>query len=449
MRCIWAIVWSLWVLAALAGAQSIRSLGMGGTLLPGPELEFYNPAYKAYAANKSDLSLYLPFPGILGLLRPESNIFNLSVNPDVYKTQFTPVALYDQLSRPNEFLTNPVKGPREVRLTAGGGRLALTDEKGQPLNVDITVGSGGLPRYANGLTPRPVFRLSGATLQEGLAQTPEYFFDLEAFYGTTGLRITPNDSLRTALQQGSTTPNQTYSITASTSAEAGIGLNFTYATALSKALSADQVAVYSGLRASTFYRLGYLEATGQAELTTDASNNLANPLYSSRILYAYPGRGFSAGVRGDMGLLWDFRDGVLGIGARNLASFVYTAGRELELSASNPDRNILSPPRSGFESRPAFLVNAAYRFRGKGESAFLGGDIGFDGNWSGHVGLEYSTADFAYYRIGVGLEDGWRVGVGLSYIFANTDLDLAFTSKRTALGEQTVFGIAAGLGIKF
>lgn len=117
-------------------AQSVRTQGLGGLLLPGPEAARYNPAYAAYPAGNYGYPEGFRLPvGLLGFLRQSANPFNYFFNKEAFfdKTNgFDLLSFYDQLTYLDSFLLNPARSPDEVVFTLLPSGVSITDGQGNP-----------------------------------------------------------------------------------------------------------------------------------------------------------------------------------------------------------------------------------------------------------------------------------------------------------------------------
>lgn len=225
-------------------AQSVRTQGLGGLLLPGPEAARYNPAYAAYPAGNYGYPEGFRLPvGLLGFLRQSANPFNYFFNKEAFfdKTNgFDLLSFYDQLTYLDSFLLNPARSPDEVVFTLLPSGISITDGQGNPLRTNFSRGTGG--SAPTSLTPPPLFNIPVPFGLSGLS------LDLGFFLSTDGLRITPSDTLQRALATGRVDPNTEYSLTGSGNAQAGISLGMAYATALPPPSRARGAALRRGTR---------------------------------------------------------------------------------------------------------------------------------------------------------------------------------------------------------
>ena len=450
------------VLALMCGfslAQSVRSLGMAGLVLPGPEAAYLNPAYAAYPAGQygSERGLRLPL-GLLGLvLRPESNpLPGLSGLANLTKenSPFDFLTFYNQLTHPNEFLINPASsraflnpntGYPEIQIVVEANGIQITDYRGNPIPLDLELGEVGVAA-TKALTPAPLLRVP-FSLADNL------FLDLGIFAGGFGLGLSPNDSLRQALRSGQLSPNSEYAAVLSTSTQSGISLGFGYAARLPD-LPIPNLAplkLYLGSRGEAFYGLTYLEGNLSIGLQTDSQGRFdpnRPPVYRGTVFYSVPGSGNGFGVRADLGVVIETQSATLGLGIRNLLGFVRWSGTELRWNGNPGDPVSSQAERSSFGFVPAIFLNAATQVPLEAGTLLLGGDLGYQSRLYGRIGGEYSFGP-ARLRAGLGFDNGLRFGLGAGFVGAGFSLDTALTTHRAPVVGNTVFGLAVSLGLNF
>jgi hypothetical protein len=440
-------------------AQSVRSLGMAGLVLPGPEAAHLNPAYAAYPAGQygSERGLRLPL-GLLGLvLRPESNpLPGLSGLANLTKenSPFDFLTFYNQLTYPNEFLINPASsraflnpntGYPEIQILVEANGIQITDYQGNPIPLDLELGEVGVAA-TKALTPAPLLRVP-FSLADNL------FLDLGIFAGGFGLGLSPNDSLRQALRSGQLSPNSEYAAVLSTSAQSGISLGFGYAARLPD-LPIPNLAplkLYLGSRGEAFYGLAYLEGNLSIGLQTNSQGRFdpnRPPVYRGTVFYSVPGSGNGFGVRADLGVVIETQSATLGLGIRNLLGFVRWSGTELRWNGNPGDPVSSQAERSSFGFVPAIFLNAATQVPLEAGTLLLGGDLGYQSRLYGRIGGEYSFGP-ARLRAGLGFDNGLRFGLGAGFVGAGFSLDTALTTHRAPVVGNTVFGLAVSLGLNF
>jgi len=440
-------------------AQSVRSLGMAGLVLPGPEAAHLNPAYAAYPAGQygSEQGLRLPL-GLLGLvLRPESNpLPGLSGLANLTKenSPFDLLTFYNQLTYPNEFLINPASsraflnpntGYPEIQIVVEANGIQITDYRGNPIPLDLELGEAGVAA-TKALTPAPLLRVP-------LSLADNLFLDLGIFAGGFGLGLSPNDSLRQALRSGQLSPNSEYAAVLSTSAQSGISLGFGYAARLPDLPipNLTPLKLYLGSRGEAFYGLAYLEGNLSIGLQTDSQGRFdpnRPPVYRGTVFYSVPGSGNGFGVRADLGVVIETQSATLGLGIRNLLGFVRWSGTELRWNGSPGDPVSSQAERSSFGFVPAIFLNAATQVPLEAGTLLLGGDLGYQSRLYGRIGGEYSFGP-ARLRAGLGFDNGLRFGLGAGFVGAGFSLDTALTTHRAPIVGDTVFGLALSFGWNF
>ncbi len=425
---------------SLGQAQGVRSLGMGGLVLPGPEAASRNPAYAAYPSRYQE-----GWPVPVGLLRflpsfPDTSPFTYFTDRQTFKTGFDALSFYDQLTHLDSFLLNPARSPDEVVFRIRADRLEITDGQGNPLTPSF--GLGATTPEPTALYPDPLFWIP--FWSEG-----DLYFRFGPFLGVEGIQVSPSPELARALAGGSLdackqTPSPC-ALSATAKASSGLALALGWATALPELPGVGQL--YVGLRGEGFYGLGYGEVNAEARPVFDQDGNPTGVDYRVggfySIAYApegsglFPGRGY--GLRGDVGVVLDLGQATLGLGVQNLLSLVTWEGYEFTLDQNG---NMAQTPakRQGNLVEPSVFLNGAYYF--KDFPLVVGADATFGSVApSFHLGAEYALGP-ALLRAGVGYEGGFRFGVGAGVELGGLGLDLALTRHEAPLVGGDVYGIA-------
>ena len=434
--------------SSLGLAQGVRSLGMGGVLLPGPSQAGANPAYAAFPGSWEKEGFQIP----VGLVRflplfPETSPLAYLTDPQAFRTRFDLLSFYDQAAHPNSFLLNPARSPDEVVFRVSADGLSITDGSGKPLLPSFQVGSDpGKPRA---LVPDP---FPSIALELG----PGTYLRFGTFAGVQGVRVSPSSALAQALASGSMEPCKGSSpspcaLEASGSYSTGISLALGFAAPLPEVPGLGKV--YVGARAEGFYGLGYTEGSAEARPTFDQNGNVQGAEYRYRYFLSYApfmegtlgqgaaGQGY--GLRADLGVAVDGGEWALGLGARNLLGFARWEGLEVVYNGTAETRT-RTTKRSDL-SAPEFLLNGAYRLPLEVGSLLLAADARFGSTAPAfHLGLEYSLGPWAL-RAGVGLEGGLGFGLGAGLNLEDLALDLALTTHEAPLVGGTVYGVALGV----
>ncbi len=434
-------------LLGLSLAQGVRSLGMGGVLLPGPSGQGANPAYAAFPGKWDQEGFQLPI-GLLRLLPlfPDTSPFSYFTDPNAFRNQFDLLSAYDQASHLGSFLINPARSPDEVVFRVSANGISITDGQGKSL----------VPRFQMGAAPdKPSASIPQPFLPLTLDLGPGMHLSIGPFFGSQGLRIAPNADLEAAFKEGSldrckaSTPSPC-ALEAQGSFISGISLALGFSTPLPDIPGLGRV--YAGVRGEGFYGLGYAEASAKARPTFDQDGNVSGVSYEARYFLSYPpylegslgqgGGGLGFGLRGDVGVAVDGGDWALGLGVQNLVGFSQWEGVEVTLEDGvEKSRTPNATKRSDF-SAPIFTLNGAYRLPLEVGQLLLAADARFGATTPAfHLGAEYSL-DTVAIRAGVGLEGGLRFGLGAGFNLEALSLDLALTTHEAPLVGGTVYGIA-------
>lgn len=422
----------------LALAQSVRELGMGGVILPGPGASWENPAYGAVPARFERNTWSVPL-GLLGLLFPDRSPLYYFVSPDTFYANFDLLSFYDQISHLDAFLLNPAQSPDEVKIKIrqdqdGNLQIRVEDGSGNPIQLDTE--KNVVPPRPDGSVPKPLLTLpfqvgTGLSGQVGI------------FASVDRLSIRPDAKLAALLAGASLQANETYTLSTEGAASAGISIGFSLTRAL-PSFPKIPGTIYVGVRGEGFLGLGRFEGESKLSFTTDANGLPAGSTRTQRIFYSYLGQGYGYGARLDLGIAYANQTGVFGLGIRDLLSFSQWQGVEFVEDEGGSSERTMTKTYTG--SGPAFyLSGAGYLPLGEAGKLLIAADIAYEGAPSGHLGTEYSFRNVAF-RAGIGYENGPKFGLGLGIDLVDMQLDFALTSHTAPLTGGQVYGITAAVG---
>jgi hypothetical protein len=454
------LVSSLAALSGLAGAQEVRSLGMGGALLPGPSLAQYNPAYSGYNAagfQPDGLEGGIPIPlGVINLLiRPSMNPFTLYGNISSKNsaaltdpnTAFDALAFIDQITNLNTFIINPPSAPKRLNINYSDGGINLTDENGKP--IDLQTYSSSSAGASNGL---------GATNFTPTFHFGTFELGIGVFAGVQGPEFSTDAALSAALAGGTITPGTPYKFTANIKGSAGVSLGLAYAAGIPvSSPETGNLTVYVGGRARGFYGLAFADVKIDGDVTIDPNNSQPKTNYTTKSFVSIVGKGYGYGVNADFGVAVDVPIGsdkstaTFGVGAVNLVNYTTWSGEET-INVNGVSSAATPASRTDAVFNPLFTVNAGYSFRVDeiASRIFVAADVQFgQGKFATHVGAEAKLGP-VYARGGLGYDRGLIVGLGAGLIFApNLGMDLALTTHTAPFTNHLDFGIAMALRLAF
>lgn len=436
-------------MASLLGftlAQGVRSLGMGGVLLPGPSGQVANPAYAAFPSKWDAEGLQVP----LGLLRflpffKDTSPFAYFTDPASFRNNFDFLSFYDQATHLDSFLLSPARSPDEVVFRVSANGISITDGQGNPL----------IPAFQMGTAPdRPSASIPQPFLPIRMDLGPGTYLSLGPFMGSQGVRVAPSPELEQAIKDGSfdrckTNTPSPCALEGQASFISGISLALGFSIPLPEIPGLGQV--YAGVRGEGFYGLGYAEASAKARPTFDQDGNVNGVSYEARYFLSYPsylegslgqgGGGMGYGLRGDVGVAVDGGDWAFGLGVQNLLGLAQWSGVEVTVVDGTETGRAPTTKKSDF-SAPILTLNGAYRLPLEVGQLLLAADTRFGATAPAfHLGLEYGLGPMAL-RTGIGLEGGLRFGLGAGFNLETLSLDLALTTHEAPLVGGTVYGIA-------
>jgi hypothetical protein len=459
------------VLSGTALAQDVRSLGLGGALVPGPTLSPFNPAYLSYPADGRGGGLSLPVGLLNFVLNPQMNVLDFFSNRSAYTStpptkEFNFLAAYDQITHLNSFILNTPTVPRELTITLNSTGLSFFDETNQrPLTVDFSSLGAlfGSPSATSGVNPffSVPFSIGPVAIKLGV------------FGNVASGAPQINQALLADVADGNL--SGAYSNAASISAQGAVGVSLDFG--FSFPIDFDLTKVYFGARASGFFGLAYVDGRGQLSVKPGVDGSLSN----AKIGYEYSyfvsspfagalGSGYTAGLgfgaAGDLGVVADLPGSTLGVpelekltvglGVIGVVEANTWRGTEIK-TVYDPDvggdpvvTTNNNATRGGVSFNPLFTANVAGQFSLAGGFrvlAMLDAQVG-RGGFNTHLGVEAQWTLFVV-RGGVGLENGrFRFGVGAGLEFTpGIGLDLALTAHPTPFVGGTSFGVA--LAVRF
>ena len=456
-----------------AQAQDVRSLGLGGALVPGPGLSPFNPAYLNYPADGRGGGLTLPIGLLNFVLNPQMNVIDFFSNRSQYTTGNPPakvfnfLAAFDQITHLNSFILNTPSAPGELSINLSNSGITLFDvTNNRPISVDFSSLGGlfGTPSATSGISPlfAVPFSIGPVAIKIGVFAS--------ASLGSP--KIDP--ALIADIADGNLSASYPKAVTASAQSAAGILLDVGF----SFPLDFDTTKLFVGARASGFFGAAYADGAATLNIKPGSDNSLSN----AKIGYVYTyfvssplagslGNGFTNGlgygVAADVGVVADLPGATLGvpelekftvglgiigvIEANTWSGTEFRTVYDQDVNA-NPVTTSAAATRGGINFNPLFTANVAGTFSlggGLRVLALLDGQLG-RGSFNVHLGVEAQWVLFVV-RGGIGLENGrFRFGLGAGLEFApGVGLDLALTAHPTPFVGGTSFGIALALRLGF
>lgn len=315
------------------------------TVRPQPAYEFFNPAF-AYLPEEHtfDFGSRLPLGVVALLLFPERNPLSYFTRREVFDRRFDLLSFYDQLRYPSSVLINPGESPREVVVGIGRNAIRVTTGEGSPLLFEDVSGASGVSRPFSPLVPAPLVSYHH--------QWNDFYSVTGLFLASTGHSLTPDNNLQDVLDGDPVEPETRYEVTAAASAAAGLSQSFSYGITAYGWGSSVTVAP----RLVGYYRFFTAEARIRAGAETDQDNLPAGTDSQQSLFVSYPGNGWGAGTRMDLGtaIVRDrFR---LGVSVLNIFGVDTVTG-------TITDENVEEEPKTitTVGSAPASAVSASYR----------------------------------------------------------------------------------------
>ncbi len=472
MKRVLSAIGLVFALAGAALAQDVRSLGLGGALVPGPGLSPYNPAYLSYPADGRGGGFSLPVGLLNFVLNPQMNVLDFLSNRSPYLSNppqkvFNFLAAFDQATHLNSFILNTPTPPGELTINLSASGISLFDvTNNRPISLDFSsLGSlFGTPSATSGVTPflSLPFSIGPVSIKMGVF----------ANIAPSSPRI--DQALIADVADGNLSSDYANAVVASGQGAAGVSLDLAFSTPL----AFDSTKVYLGARASGFFGAAYADGRALINITrgstpalTDAKIGYEYTYFVSSPLASSLGSDFSNGlgygVAGDFGVVIDLAGASLGV--PELEKFTVGLGIiglvEANTWTGTEFRTVydgvtgvttVTPPtaatRGGINFNPLFTANLAGTFSLAGGFrvlAMLDAQLG-RGSLNLHLGVEAQWVLFVV-RGGIGLESGrFRFGIGAGLEFApGIGLDLALTAHPTPFIGGTSWGIAAALRFGF
>lgn len=427
---------ALCTVAALpAFAQDVRSLGMGGVLVPGPGAAERNPAYAAVPGRGGN-SIPIPF-GVIATL--------VGTDWDPASTSFDALTLIDRLSHLDRFVLNPATDPDDIAFRVDESGLSIDVTGGSPLRLAQPSRFGSSFGVPIGASLGPV----------RLAVRP---------YVLASGTFAPGPGLARALAGGA----ESVSARVTADAEAGVAVDVMGSLPLpfppevlggGAAYAGGRVSAKLGLARAAFDGHVMVEATkdGAGAYTGSTHTTYDATLAEGGVL----GDGLGYGVDGDLGfvVVTPSETGTLTLGfaVENLGVMIWNVNR----TGYSGDGTDLTTTDLG--SRRLVDVSRALRVGGNlaleldpdqigvaGMGLLLAADAGYalDAGANAHFGVEATFGPIAA-RAGVGLEDGVQLGLGAGIRTGGVAFDVALSSHRSPFTLHQAYGLSAGVSFGF
>ncbi len=472
MKQVLSAIGLVFALAGAALAQDVRSLGLGGALVPGPGLSPYNPAYLSYPSDGRGGGFSLPVGLLNFVLNPQMNVLDFLSNRSPYLSNppqkvFNFLAAFDQATHLNTFILNTPTPPGELTINLSASGISLFDvTNNRPISLDFSsLGSlFGTPSATSGVTPifSVPFSIGPVSIKMGVF----------ASIAPSSPRI--DQALIADIADGNLSADYAKAVAVDGQGAAGVSLDFAFSTPI----AFDSTKVYIGARASGFFGAAYADGRALVNITrgstpalTDAKIGYEYTYFISSPLASSLGsdftNGLGYGIAGDAGVVIDLSGATLGVpelekfsiglGIIGLVEANTWTGTEFRTVYDGVTGVITTTPptaatRGGIKFNPLFTANLAGTFSLAGGFrvlAMLDAQLG-RGSLNLHLGVEAQWTLFVL-RAGVGLEAGrFRFGIGAGLEFApDIGLDLALTAHPTPFIGGTSWGIAAALRFGF
>jgi hypothetical protein len=462
-------------ISSVAQAQDVRTLGLGGALVPGPAFAPFNPAYSIYPSDGRGGGLTLPIGLLNFFINPQMNVIDFVTNPSSYADtttkEFSFLASFDQLTHLNTFIIAYPAAPKSIRLEVGATGIRIFDttnpnaEKEIKYDFNSQASYGAAVRSNSGVTPlfEIPFGIGPVNAAIGVFLSPSF-----------GAKIDP------ALQadivaDGKLDQDYPKALVGTGQGVAGLTFSFGYA----DKFDVDGNTVYAGGRGSGFVGGALVEVTVEANVQRgqDSNNQPVNDVTKAQFGYKttyftaspfFPGGGLGFGGNADVGAAGDIPGKTLGVpelekltvglGIIGLVDYSRWTGRETiserKPGASSDEPQIINEGvvRESANFNPLVTFNAAGTFSLEGGLRVLAlFDTQFGrGQFSMHLGVEAQWALFIL-RTGIGIENtGFRFGLGGGIeVTRGFGLDFALTGHPTPLIGGTSLGIACALRFSF
>jgi len=425
-------------LAGTAGAQNIRSLGMGGVIAPGGAVGT-NPAY---ASLPNELNS-VPIP--LGLINLLANLDKLDPTSPTVDLLFAA----DQAARLDAFLFNAATAPDEIIITISEG------DAGPELSIDTVGGSSIRVLQGRAFAVGPDFdlpiRFPAGPVNVGIRP-----------FLTTDLRWRPDADLAALFGSGTAGGSATFSA----EAEAGLQVDVGYSLEIPIPAGTYPGSVYVGGTVSPFVSFARVQGSGTVDVTA-AVDTVEYDIDGTALVSLVSDGNVGYGLKTDLGVVTVVRipEGVVtaGFSLGELGFGVYT-GNAYTITGSETVPPDLSAPtatsRTEFLGVPDMQLTAAIDLSlatiGVTELASLlvASDLGYvGGGFTGHLGTEagFGIEDLGiiYARAGGGYDGGLLLGIGAGLDAFGVGFDLAVFGRGSVLTSDPSYGLSAGVRFGF
>ncbi len=461
--------------SSVAKAQDVRTLGLGGAMVPGPALAPFNPAYSIYPSDNRGGGLTLPIGLLNFFVNPQMNVIDFVTNPSSYADsstkEFSFLAVFDQLTHLNTFIIAYPQAPKSIRLEVGATGIRIFDTTNPNAEKEIKYDFNSQASYG-----------AAVRSNSGVAPLFEIPFGIGPVNAAIGFFLSPSFSakLDPALQADITADGKLdgdYPQALVGTGQAVTGLTFSFG--YGDKFDVDGNTIYAGGRGSGFFGGALVEITGEANVQRGKDENNQSVTDPTKAQLGYkatvftsspflPGGGLGFGANLDVGAAGDIPGKMLGVpelekftvGLGIIGIFDYSrwTGREV-ISERKPGATSDEPTitndgvlRENANFNPLVTFNAAGAFNLEGGLRVLAlFDTQFGrGQFSMHLGVEAQWTLFIL-RTGIGIENnGFRFGLGGGVeVTRGFGLDFALTGHPTPLIGGTTLGIACALRFSF
>lgn len=329
--------------------------------------QYLNPAYRGaddYPALREGLRFPLGFAATLS--DQNRNPLLYLTDREGFRNNFDLLSFYHQLLYPAFWLINPAQSPQLVELYLGTQGFEVRDESGSSLDLLSYRGPWNASLPLSPLLPPPRIALR--------ARKDAWSFQTALFAGGDGFTYTPNQALADYRDRQKLLPETEYLLTGDISYSAGLQFDLIRRFELFSSILPGHLTWAP--RILGWYRIAFIDASYTIGTRTDDSGTPIEDIIDIRLFSGYPGTGWGFGLRGDLGLLWQYHGLRLGASLLNLAGFDMQRGLEgsdgslfsgtfvSRFASNTPPGGILTGSWSVSAGASRFLISGAYGYIG-------------------------------------------------------------------------------------
>lgn len=404
-------------------------------VLPQPEASGHNPAF-GYLPPVSGLELGRRMPiGLLGFFQPQRNPLLYQSDPGTFQREFDFLSFYDQLYSPYEYLLQPARSPEELKFIIEQNQLSIESSGGEELSFSTIPGSSGLSLPRSPLIPLPFISYQ-------LTRGP-WRSRTGLFLASSGVRISPSDTLQDLLDGETMQPNASYQVDGQIGLDSGLSSSLSYLFEVPTAV--PRYTLYVAPRLLGYSRSAYAELDFRLTTRTD-QNGLPNQVDTENsALLMYPGRGWGGGLRFDLGTAVTAYPWRFGLSLLNLYGVDIVQGTAYQMSSLDGSAGGHSVHIVSAGSDPLLYASTAYIVPLESAKLAIAVNGGVHREYQMVTGLVRMRFDKWIFELAGGRQGVWTFSSSVSRRFGGVRAGISWSLHSSLLSDSQSWGIGLRL----